>query len=144
MERSRKLLLLVVAFSLLMTQSAPILIATSWLHMVMVLATAKRQGVYPTAADGMRARVAESWLDVENVEIVRAGPASFSGSDPHVWFVVAKVWAAKRGGGKPIGQRGFDLGGSYFLHVQDGWVHVAEGSFPPLVGLCMRLFNYWG
>ena len=144
MKQSRKLLLLVVAFTLLVLQGAPVIMAASWWHMVTVLGAAKREGVYPTAEDGMRARVAGGWLEVESVEIVHAGPASFDGTDPHIWFVVAKVWAAKRGDGKPVSQRGYDPGGSYFLQVKDGWVHVSEGSFPPLVGLTMRLFNYWG
>jgi hypothetical protein len=81
---------------------------------------------------------------VERVEIEYAGPNAFDGSNPHVWFVTAKVWAASRGDGKPMGPRGYGAAGSFFLRQQDGWVHVSEGSFPEFVGLLMRLFNYWG
>ena len=48
--------------------------------------------------------VTESWIDVEKVEIEYAGTNSFDGSNPRVWFVIAKVWAARRADGKPMSQ----------------------------------------
>lgn len=89
----------------------------------------------------MHMRVTESWVDIEKVEIVYAGTNSFDGSSPHVWYVIADVRAASRGDGKPVHPRGYDSAGSFFLRVQDGWVHVPEGRFPELVGLGMQLFG---
>jgi hypothetical protein len=105
------------------------------------LEIAKREGVYATPEDGIRVLITESWIDVKKIEIVYAGTNSFDGSNPHVWFVVADVWAAKRGDGKPVNLRGYDSAGSYFLRVQEGWVHVPEGKFPELIGFGMRLFG---
>lgn len=144
MGQRKKLLLLLVATGLVMVQCAPVLAGMTWLHMVTTLERAKREGRYATPEDGMRALAHQSWSDVEQIEIVSAGPNAFDGSNPHVWFVTAKVWAARRGDGKPISPRGYGAAGSFFLRVQDGWVHVSEGSFPEVIGLLMRLFDYWG
>lgn len=144
MKRGKKLLLSVAVLPLAIIQFAPILAGAAWLHMVVTLGAARRDGVYATPEHGMRVLVAETWIDVEKVEIIRAGPNSFDGSNPHVWFVTAKVWAARRGDWKPVSQRGYDSAGSFFLRVKDGWVHVAEGQLPEFVGGCMRLFGYSG
>lgn len=140
----KKLLLVVAVLPLAIVQFAPVLAGAAWLHMLAVLEKGKREGVYATPEDGMRDLVTRSWTDIEKVEIEHAGPNAFDGSNPHVWFVVAKVWAAKRADGTPISQRGYESAGSFFLRVKDGWVHVAEGQFPELVGHCMRLFGYSG
>lgn len=118
-----------------------VLIATLWFYTTLNLEIAKREGIYETPEDGMRVRVTESWIDVEKIEITYAGPNSFDGSNPHVWYVIARVWADRRANGKPIHQRGYDSPGSFFLHVQEGWVHVPEGRFPELVGFGMQLFG---
>lgn len=144
MKRRKKFLLIFGVLILAIVQFTPVITAVAWLHMFLTLETAKREGVYATPEDGMRARVEKSWIGVERVEIDYAGPNAHDGSNPHVWFVTAKVWAARRGDGKPVSRQGYDLAGSFFLRVQDGWVHVAEGQLPALVGSCMRLFGYWG
>lgn len=144
MKREKKVLLVLAIVSVTVVQFGTMLTAAAWLHMFTTLEGAKLEGVYTTPEDAMQARVRESWIGVEKVEIERAGPNFHDGSLPHVWFVTARVWAARRGDGKPVSERGYDLAGSYFLHVQDGWVHVPEGQLPDLVGLCMDLFNYSG
>jgi hypothetical protein len=118
-----------------------VLLVTTWLHTTINLEIAKKEGVYATPEDGMRILVTGSWVGVERVEIVYAGTNSFDGSNPHVQFVVAKVWAARRSDGKPVSWRGYDSAGSFFLRVEDGWVHVSEGRFPELIGFGMRLFG---
>ena len=132
------------AFLLLVLQFVPILAADSWIYMALSLQAARRDGVYATPEDGMRARIEESWIDVQKVQIDWAGPNAHDGSQPHVWFVTARVWAARRGDGQPVSARGYDLPGSFFLHVQDGWVHVPEGQLPQLVGWLMALYGYEG
>ena len=136
--------LVILAALLLFVQLAPCVLASAWVCTVGTLAAAKREGMYATPAEAMQARVRRSWIGVERVEIVRVGPNAFDGSKPHVWFVTAKVWADRRGDGKPIGYRGYDLAGSFFVQVKDGWVDVAEGRFPELLGTLMRFFDYWG
>jgi hypothetical protein len=142
--KKHKVLWILVTIPLVLIQFAPVFIVTSWLYMVGTLAAAERQGIYATAEDGMRARVMKSWMDVDKVEIQYAGPNAFDGSNPHVWFVTAKVWAARRGNWKPLSPKGYDLAGSFFVRVQDGWVHVSEGCFPELLGLYVQIFDYWG
>ena len=144
MKTHVKALVILGALALLFVQLAPCVVASAWVYTVGTLAAAKREGVYATPAEAMQARVRRSWIGVERVEVVRAGPNAFDGSNPHVWFVTAKVWAARRGDGKPIGQKGYDLAGSFYVQVKDGWVHVSEGRIPELLGACMKFFDYWG
>jgi len=141
MKRLSRLLRSLALVSLAVAQLVSVLLVTTWLHTTINLQIAKREGVYASPEDGMRVLVTESWLDVERVEIQYAGTNSFDGSNPHVWFVVARVWAASRGDGKPVHGRGYDSAGSYFLRVKDGWVHVREGRFPEFIGFGMRLFG---
>jgi hypothetical protein len=144
MMRMRRIPLLVLACALLLIQCAPIAAAASYLHMVVTLEKAKREGVYATPEEGMRARVTKSWISLESVEIQYAGPNARDGSNPHVWFVVAQVRAASRASGAAVSPRGYDSAGSFFVRVQDGWVHIPEGQLPELVGHLMRLFHYAG
>jgi hypothetical protein len=141
MKQLQKSLLAIAVLALVIIQLAAILLATLWLYTTLSLEIAKREGVYETPEDGMRVRVTESWVDVEKVEITYAGPNSFDGSNPDVWFVIARVWAARRANGKPVHERGYDSAGSFFLHMQEGWIHVPEGRFPELIGFGMRLFG---
>ena len=136
--------LLGLALLLLVLQFIPIVAAGSWAYMALTLKAARREGVYAAPEDGIRARVEKSWIDVQRVEIDYAGPNARDGSQPHVWFVTAKVWAARRGDGQPVSARGYDLAGSFFLRLQDGWVHVPEGRLPQLVGRLMTLYGYEG
>jgi hypothetical protein len=117
------------------------LIATWFYTTAQLSIAARRDGVHETPEAGMRALAEKSWVDVEKIEIEYAGPNSFDGSNPHVWFVVARVWAGGRTDGKPMGNHGYGSAGSFFLHTRQGWVHVPEGAFPEFVGFGMRLFG---
>jgi len=110
------------------------------------LTLARSEGVYPSAEEGMRGLVARGYRNVEQAEIRYAGPNSFDGSQPHVWFVVAEVSAEARSDGSPAGNgiRTTEYPGSFFLQTRDGWVHVQEGAFPEFVGFWMRVFGLAG
>ena len=136
--------LLGVALLLLVLQFIPILAVGSWAYMTLTLKAARHEGVYATPEDGIRALVEKAWIDIQRVEIDRAGPNARDGSQPHVWFVTARVWAARRSNGQPVSARGYDLPGSFFLRLDDGWVHVPEGRLPQLVGRLMALYGYKG
>jgi hypothetical protein len=141
MSQLKKSPLLIAVLPLAVVQLAAMLAVALWFHTALNLEVAKQKGIYVSPEEGMRTLVSRSWIDVERVEITYAGPNSFDGSHPHVWFVVARVWAARRADGKPVAQRGYDSAGSFFLRVQEGWVHVPEGRFPELIGLGIRLFG---
>jgi hypothetical protein len=144
MSPSRKFWLVSGAFLLLVLQFVPLLAAGSWLYMTLTVQAARREGIYATPEEGMRSRIERSWRDVQRITIDHAGPNAHDGSQPHVWFVTAKVWAASRGDGRPVSTRGCDLPGSFLLHVRDGWVHLREGQLPQLVGWLMTLYRYQG
>ncbi len=142
MNRLRKPLFFFSIASLVLVRLALIFLAATWFYTNGQLRIAgMRDGVYETPEEGMRALAEESWIDVEKIEIEYAGPNAFDGSNPHVGFVVAKVWAAGRADGKPVGSHGYGSAGSFFLHTKDGWVHVPEGAFPEFVGFGMKLFG---
>ena len=141
MKRRKRLVYGALLAPLVIVLIVPTFLAFTWGYTTVRLEVAKWAGIYPTAEDGMLALVAKSWYGIERVEIESAGPNSFDGSDPHVWFVTAKVWAARRADWQPVGGRGYDSAGSYFLHVREGWVHMPEGAFPEFVGFGMKLFR---
>jgi hypothetical protein len=116
----------------------------AWLHAVGNLYIARRDGVYPNPEAGMRGLIAQGYSGIQKVEIDYAGTNSFDGSQPHVWYVIAKVWADSRSDGSPLHKFGYDNPGSFFLRVRDGWVHVPEEAFPELVGLSMDIFGLEG
>jgi hypothetical protein len=118
---------------------------TAWrVYAIRQIESAKRQGVYSTPEEGLRHLIEESYRGIERIEIHRPGIASFDGRLPHVWFVTARVYAAMRGDGKAIDEGKYDLPGSYFLQVDDGWVHVPEGAFPMWIGRAMARFELYG
>jgi len=127
--------------------SLPVLLLGCFLMLTLVYTTAQlaaakaSRGVFDTPEEGMRAIAEESWVDVERVEILRAGPNSRQGRNPHVWFVAAKVWAEGRSDGKPMPSFGYAAAGSFFLHTKEGWVHMSEGAFPGFVGFGMKVFG---
>ena len=141
MRRRQKLLFGLALAPLLVALCAVLFLTFTWGYTTVRLELAKREGIYPTAEDAMRAHIARHWRGIERVDIEYAGPNEKDGSDPHVWFVMAKVWAARRGDWTPVGGRKYDSAGSFFLRVHDGWVHVSEGSFPEFVGFGMKLFD---
>ena len=136
MNRGHKTVRIVALGSLSIVLLIPFLIGSAWLHAAVVLALAKHEGIYASPEEGMRARIAHTWRNVDRIEIDYAGPNERDGRNPHVWFVSARVWLQ--------GQERYRYPGSFFLHVEEGWVHVPEGRLPELVGTWMRLFRYNG
>jgi hypothetical protein len=118
----------------------------SWGYTSVQLAIARSGGVFPSPEEGMRSLVEGGYEGLERIEIRYAGPNSPDGLQPHVWYVIADVWARSRADGSPVANRfrDHDNPGSFFLETQEGWVHVPEGAFPELVGLWMTLFGLAG
>ena len=113
----------------------PLFFAATWVYATGQLTLAKNRGIDATAEEGMRSKLLGQYEGSETeprVTIVGAGPNRHDGKQPHVWFVGAKVWVEQRPDGKSTAPRGYYSGGSYFLRVQEGWVHVPEGAFPIL------------
>jgi hypothetical protein len=121
-----------------------IVVFSAWAFTTSRLALASSEGVYPSAEVGMRTRMERAYDGISQVKIVYAGPNSFEGSQPHIWYVIAEVRAASRAGGSEMGTNGCDAPGSFFLQTRDGWVHVPEGAFPELVGFWMKVFGLAG
>ena len=107
------------------------------------LALAKHEGVYTTAEDAVWAHIhaGPAGAQVTRVEGLWAGPSSPDGRLPHVWFGGGRVWLDR----VPFGQSKDNyLAGSYYLRVEEGWVHLPEGALPRLVGWAMALFRLEG
>ena len=142
MVQSRKRLLTAVAVLLAAAHLGSIFIVHVWLYTAVHLAIAKGKGIYATPEDGMRALCAENrYATVTKIEIDRAGVDRHDGRHPHVWFVIAKVWADKRPDGRPVPPRGYYYPGRFFIRVREGWVNVPEISFPHLLGAYMVLLG---
>jgi len=119
------------------------IILSGWLYTTAQLTVARSKGIYPSPEVGMRGLIAAGYVGIQKIEIVRAGINAFDGSDPHVWYVIAKVWADQRADGNAVGngQKDYDVPGSYFIRVKEGWVHMPEGAFPELIGFWMKVFG---
>ncbi len=118
--------------------------AASWGYTTAQLAAARSKGVYASAEAGMRAMIEAHYRGIQEVKILYAGPNSFDGSQPHVWYVIAEVRAGQRADGSPPGKNGCDAPGLFFLQARDGWVFMPEGAFPGFVGFWMRKFGLAG
>jgi hypothetical protein len=97
------------------------------------LERAHSKGVYPSAEQGMIARI----------DILYAGPNS-SDRQPHVWYVIAEVRAASQADGSAMTRHGCSAPGSFFLQSKEGWMFVPENDFPVLLGFWMGVFGQAG
>ncbi len=143
--KRRWLILLFVGMGVLLTVSLWVAI-WGWGYTTLQLRLAEREGVYPSAREGMLDLIERSYRDIQKIELLHTGTNSFDGSRPHVWFVTAKVWAGTRADGSRVGNgsRDYDFPGSFFLHTRKGWVHVPEGAFPELMGFWMAVYDLAG
>ncbi len=125
---------------------AILFVAGSWWYTIWRLERAAQAGIYATPTAGMQALIEQNWRDIQKVEIEYAGPNRHDGQDPHVGFVIAKVWAGSRSDGTPVGSKGedYDYPGTFFVHIQQGWVWVPEGDNPEFMGLWMKVFGLAG
>lgn len=103
-------------------------------------------GVFPSPSEGMLTLVHSGYIGIQEARIVHSKPEAALFGGPHVWYVIACVWAASRADGSPVGSptRDFDFPGSYFVDTQEGWVLMPETSLPIFVGFGMRIFNLAG
>jgi hypothetical protein len=92
----------------------------------------------------MRSRLNEHYTGIKRIDVLYAGPNSFDGTRPHIWYVIAEARAASRVDGASLGHQGCDAPGSYFLQTEEGWVWVPEGAFPGIVGFWMDVFGMAG
>jgi hypothetical protein len=119
----------------------------SWSFTTSRLNSAQSNGVYPSPAEGMLTLVESGYMGIQEVRITLAEPETFPlGGGPHVWFVIACVWAESREDGSPVGSptHDFDFPGSYFLDTKEGWVLIPESSSPLFVGFWMKVFDLAG
>jgi len=141
MSTSKKVILFAAASTLLIIFAIASLTVLTYTYTTFQLALNRASsGVYETHEEGMRALMARSSYDAQDVVIIHAGPNSFDGSNPHIWYVVADIRPHVHEEGFRIGGSGYGAG-SFFLHSKDGWIHVPEGAFPEVVGFGMRLFG---
>jgi hypothetical protein len=124
--------------------AAVVVLYYSWWHTTTQLSISAAQGIFPTAEEGMRQLVSRGYVGIEDMEIAYAGPNSFTGASPHVWYVIAEVRAASRVGPASNTSGVCDGPGSFFLNTEDGWVHVPEGAFPEMIGFWMRVYGLAG
>ena len=139
MTRRKTILLLclaVMAYAILIP-------ACAYGYTIFQLGLGRLEGVYPSPEEGMRTRLEDSYIGIQRIEIDHAGPNAFDGSNPHIWFVVARVLAEQRRDGSRLPPTG-DYPGSFYLKVHDGWIHRPEGSFPGLIGFFMKVFHLEG
>ncbi|MCL4561589.1 MAG: hypothetical protein M1281_13375 [Chloroflexi bacterium] len=142
MKKSSQFFLL-LAIVLGIWQWALLFVGGSWYYTVTNLERARKNGVYASPEAGIRAIIAKSYLGIQKIEIEHAGTNSFDGSNPHVGFAIARVWADRRSDGTLLPVSG-DFPGSFFLQMKDGWVHVGEGYFPEFIGFWMKIFGMAG
>ena len=121
----------------------PIFFGCLWIYAASQLALAKNDGVYPTVEEAVIAINSRGWggAKVIRIENVHAEPNRFDGSQPHVWFGGATVQFDRIPQG---GHRDWELAGSFYIHIRDGWVFVPEGAFPELIGSVMELYHMEG
>jgi len=118
----------------------PMFFLCIWIYAASQLALAKNEGIYSTVEEAVIIKNSQGWggAEVVKVEDVRASVNQHDGSQPHVWFGGARVYLDR----VPQGwDRTEYSGGSYFLHVEEGWVHLPEGAFPEFIGWVMELYG---
>jgi hypothetical protein len=120
-----------------------------WLYTSAALNWARREGVYATPKEGVRARANRWFCDVERVNINLASTNSFDGSNPHVRYVTWTVYAKSHSPcdgmnlGEPLYNQTYQ-GGQFYLSTKDGWVMMPEELFPEYIGYWMKVFNLAG
>jgi hypothetical protein len=104
---------------------------------------AKNQGVYSTAEAALVATYSQAYggANVVSVENVKTGPNYPDGRMPFLWFGTATIRFDRIPSGY---DKASVWGGSYLMHVQDGWVFMPEACFPEFVGWVMELYHLEG
>jgi hypothetical protein len=117
-----------------------------WTFTTSRITSARSIGVFPSPSEGMLTLVHSGWVDIQEARIVHVQQETFLGGGPHVWYVIACVWAESRADGSPVGSatHDFDAPGSYFVNTHEGWILMPESSLPLFVGFWMPVFNLAG
>jgi hypothetical protein len=115
----------------------------TWVYATAHLTLAKNEGIYDTPEEAVLARNSSSWggAEVIRIENVLARPNFHDGSLPHVWFGGADVYLDRVPDG---GRWDHYAAGSYYLRVEEGWVHIPEGALPEYIGWVMALYGLEG
>jgi hypothetical protein len=146
MRQPRHLLLCLALVAGIPLTCLGIVFPSSWAYTTSQLHVARSKGVFASAEEGMRALIARSYVQPDEIEIVYAGTNSFDGSNPHVWYVIACVWGGQRADGSPVGteKHVYDQPGLFYLNTKEGWVFMPEGAFPELLGFWMKVYGLAG
>ena len=115
----------------------------TWVYAKSHLALAKNRGIYNSPEEAVLERTSSGWggAEVIRIENVYAGPNFHDGSLPHVWFGGADVYLDRIPDG---GRWDYYNPGSYYLRVEEGWVHIPEGALPEYIGWVMALYGLEG
>ena len=142
-DHQREVLITGWRWILLPVVLAVFLVLATWGYAKGQLALAKARGVYPTPEEAILGRFSEGWggANVVSIKHVHAGPNDPNGSQPHIWFGGADVYLDRIPQG---GRRTHYVTGSFYVQVEDGWVYMPEGAFPPYVGWVMSLYGLEG
>ncbi len=107
------------------------------------LTLAKADGIYATPEEAMTTLLLNDSGDyeIEQIDILGSEPNFRDGRLPHVWFVMVNIYAEYRSDGKSTAPRGYYSGGSFFIKVEDGLVHVPEGAYPGVMGRVMAWYG---
>lgn len=120
----------------------PLLFVAPWAYAVTRLEMAKREGVYASPEEAVRMRAeAVDGVQVERIHGLHAGPNYRDGRLPHVWFAGGGVTYDRPH--PATGRRTLSMG-SFYVRVEEGWVHVPEGAFPTLIGRLMEIYHLEG
>ena len=119
----------------------------SWFFTTRRLNAARSMGVFPSPSGGMLTLVQSEYVGIQEARIVHAKQETFPiGGGPHIWYVIACVWADSRADGSPVGSatHDFDAPGSYFVDTKEGWLLMPETSSPIFIGFWMPIFDMAG
>jgi hypothetical protein len=146
MKRSHSVLHWFTFITFCMLAFTGVILVSCWMYTTVQLRAARQAGLYSSAEEGMRAMIAQNYIEPERSQVIYAGTNSFDGSDPHVWYAIACVWGGHRLDGSTPGsaRHAYDQPGWFFLNTRDGWVFVPEGVLPGFIGFWMKVFGLAG
>lgn len=136
MSDSKRTLIAAGVTTAFLLHLATLAVGLPWAYTLIQVEAAKARGIYATPEEGMEALLRRGRPDVERIEIESARPNWSDARLPPVWYATGRAWVS----GPKARPQGYG-GGSFFIRVHEGWVHVPEGCFPELIGLGMAVFG---
>lgn len=115
-----------------------------------VLGWTRHRGVYETPRVGTVAMVNANYCNIEKIDIQHASTNSFDGSNPHIWYVIYRVYAKNHlpcdteKPGPALYHVTYENAGNFWLNVKQGWVFMPEGLFPQVIGFWMKVLGLAG